>query len=281
MAISYVLQIMIYVIKSGNWSFTNNVMSLGTNFIYALEYDIALFVILVTILLSYKGKGDSKSWTNYHTPGGSSLTSKKQSLKSCLKKNLSKTQKNKIRLLYLKFYLTQIGAFLLLMVLPFLLGKVLEFVIMYLSFAIARYLLGFNYSLHYKKETTCITVGILVFGILSLAVPFFYVVLIIAVLFGIGLAILLHLSYKYKGMFLFAQAAKPDRFALLYVFFDGDISQNHVEKICYYKQLDDLQTSIIVEFTEGEKLSYIAWKHNYSLRMMNYKLDEAIEKLMK
>ena len=204
----------------------------------------------------------------------------KQSQKSNTKKNLTKTQRNKIRLVYVKFYLTQLGAFLLLMILPFLLGKVFEFLVMYLSFAVARYLLGFKYSLHYKKESICITVGIIVFGILSLAVPFFYVVLILAIFLGISLAILLHLSYKYKGFYLFAKMAKADRFALLYTYFDGDIEHHHVKVMCKHKGLDDFQAQIIAEFMDGNKMSYIAWKHNYSLRMMNYKIDEAIDKLI-
>lgn len=279
-AITYVLQVAIYVIKEGEWSFTNNIMSLSTHFIYAMEYNIALSVILFTILLLYKEKGDSNLWAKHLTHGGSSQTSMKHSQKSLRWKNLTKTQKNKIVILYVKLYLTQICGFLLLMVLPFLLGKVIEFLVMYLSFAIARYILGFKYSLHYNKETTCITVGVIVFGILSLAVPFFYIILIIAILYGVALAILLHLSYKYKGMWLFTQVAKHDKFALLYTFFDGDLSHEHVRKFCIYKGLDEFQTQLICEFTEGNKISYIAWKHNYSQRMTIYKLDEAIDLLL-
>ena len=129
---------------------------------------------------------------------------------------------------------------------------------MYLAFAIARYILGFNYSLHYKKEVICITVGVIVFGILSLAVPFFYVILIIAIAMGIALAVLLHLSYKYKGLFLFAKISKPDKFALLYVFFDGDITRDHVYKICKYKGLDEEHSCIIRDFMDGNKISFIA-----------------------
>ena len=123
-AIVYLLQIMIFVIKNGNLSLTeNHIMNLSATFIYALEYDIALSVVLYTIaLLSDKEKGDSKSWVKFQHLGLSSQTSKTNSRKSTLKKNLTKTQKRKIRLLYLKMYLTQIAAFLLLMVLPFLLG---------------------------------------------------------------------------------------------------------------------------------------------------------------
>jgi len=279
-AITFVLQIMIYVIKDGTFTLENKVMNLSAHFIYTLEYDIALSVILYTILLLYREKGDSKLWATSQDHGGSSQTSTKQSQKS-LRKNLTKTQKRKIRLLYLRVYLTQICAFLLLMVLPFLLGKVLEFLVMYLAFAIARYLLGFKYSLHYKKESMCITVGVIVFGILSLAVPFFYVTLVLAITLGVSLAILLHLSYKYKGMFLFAQVAKPDKFALLYTFFDGNLEYRHVKQMCIYKGLNQEETKLICEYTEGNKISYIAWKNNYSVRMTIYKLDEAIAKLTK
>ena len=151
---------------------------------------------------------------------------------------------------------------------------------MYLAFAVARYLLGFNYSLHYKKETTCITVGAIVFGILSLAVPFFYVNLVFAIAIGVFLAITLHISYKYKGFMLFNKVCKPDKYAVLYTFFDGDLSNHHIKVMCKHKKLDDLQTTLICEYLEGNKISYLAWKHNYSQRMTIYKLDEAIDKLL-
>lgn len=219
MAVVFTLQVMIFIIKSGSLQFNSIVMNLSATFIYALEYDIALSVILITlVLLSDREKGDSNLWTMSQPVGLSSQTSMKQSQKSNTKKTLTKTQRNKIRLLYVKLYLMQLGGFLLLMVLPFLLGKVLEFLVMYTAFAVARVILGFKYSLHYKKESLCITVGTIVFGILSLAVPFFYIVLIIAISMGIGLAVLLHLSYKYKGFYLFAKMAKADRFALLYTY---------------------------------------------------------------
>ena len=278
-ALTYVLQVIIYAIKEGNFSFQNNTMSLSTHFIYAIEYDIALSVILFTILLhTYREKGDSKLWTTYHTAGGFSQTSKKQSQKSSLK-NLTKTQRHKIRLLYVKFYATQLGAFLLLMVVPFLLGKVIEFLTMYTAFAITRYILGFNYSLHYKKESLCITVGIIVFGILALAVPFFYVTLIIALTLGIGLAVLLHLSYKYKGMYLFNKIAKPDKFAELYVLMDGDLSPHHVEVICKHKRLNEDQVKLMLLFAEGNKKAYIATKLGYEYKTIERKINECLDLL--
>ena len=276
----YTLQFMIYIIKSGNVSFGYVILPLTAQFIYTIEYDIALLVILVTISLYInREKGDSKVWTTDTAPGLSSQTLKKNSQKSLMKMNLTKTQRNKLKLFYVRVYLTQTFGFLLLMVLPFLLGKVFEFLVMYTAFAIVRYLLGFKYSLHFKKEAICITVGVIVFGILSLAVPFFYIVVIIAIALGVSLAILLHLSYKYKSMWLFNKVSKPDKFAVLYVFFDGDFSEHHVKKICKYKQLNNEQIHLIWDYVQGNKISYLAWKYNYSQRMINYKLDEAISKL--
>ena len=159
-------------------------------------------------------------------------------------------------------------------------GKVLEFLTMYFAFALARYILGFKYSLHFKKESTCITVGIIVFGILTLAVPFFEVIMIIAIAYGIGLAFLLHLSYKYKGMWLFSKISKPDKFALFYTYFDGNLEYNQVRRICKLKGLEPKEVDMVSDYTQGYKMTYLAKVYNYSLRMMNYKLDECIEKLL-
>ena len=276
-----ILQLMILVIKAGYFDGVNHIQPLSAAFVYALEYDIALLVILYTIsLFIYGEKGDSTQWVKFHNPGGSSQTSMTQSQKS-LQKNLTKKQKNKIRWLYTKMYLIQLGTFLLLLVLPFLLGKVVEFLVMYLAFAISRYILGFKYSLHFKKEALCVSVSLIIFGSITLAVPFFYVVAVMAILFGVSLAILLHLSYKYKSLWLFNQAAKPDKFAVLYTFFDGNTDASYITTICKYKGLDHFQTLLIVEYMACEKMSYMAKKRNYSQRMLIYKLDEAIDKLLK
>lgn len=281
-AVSLILQLMIYVIKTGSFSFENHIMNLSATFIYALEYDIALAVILFMISLCIYGeKGGSKTWETYQAHSGSSQITKKDSRKSYseLKKNLTKTQRNKLTLFWIRFYLIQILGFLLLMVLPFLLGKVFEFLVLYLSFAIVRYILGFKYSLHFKKESLCITVGVIVFGILALAVPFFYVVLILAIVLGIALAILLHMSYKYKSYWLFVQMAKQDKFATLYVIFDGNLEKENVKHKCLLKNIDAEWIPILIAYTEGNKISYIAKKHNYSVKTIERILNELIDKL--
>lgn len=282
MAVTMVLQVMIYVIKAGYFSTDNHDLPLSGFFIYTLEYDLALFVLLTTITLYIsREKGDSTVWTTYQDLGGSSQITKTSSQKlSSRKMTLTKTQRSRLTRFWVILYLHQLLGFLLLMVLPFLMGKVLEFLTMYLAFAIARYILGFKYSLHFKKESTCITVGIIVFGILTLAVPFFEVIMIIAIAYGIGLAVLLHLSYKYKGMWLFSKISKPDKFALLYTYFDGNLEYNHVRRICKLKGLEPKEVDMVSDYTQGYKMTYLAKVYNYSLRMMNYKLDECIEKLL-
>lgn len=280
--VTLLLQILLYAIKDGYFSNDNHVMNLSATFIYALEYDIALFVLLTTITLYIsREKGDSTVWTTYQVHGGSSQITKTSSQKlSSRKMTLTKTQRSRLTRFWVILYLHQLLGFLLLMILPFIMGKVLEFLTMYLAFAIARYILGFKYSLHFKKESTCITVGIIVFGILTLAVPFFYAIMIIAVAYGVGLAFLLHLSYKYKGMWLFSKISKPDKFALLYTYFDGNLEYNHVRRICKLKGLEPKEVDMVSDYTQGYKMTYLAKVYNYSLRMMNYKLDECIEKLL-
>ena len=277
--ISFLLQAFIVIIKNGYYDNLNRKITLSAQFVYEIEYLIALLIILYTIhLFMVREKGD-RLWATDKVLGGYSQTSKMQSQKS-KPKNLSKAQRKKIKLFYLKLYLIQIAGFSILMILPFLCSKVLEFLMMYLAFAIARAILGFKYSLHFKKEVICISVGVIVFGILTLAVPFFYVNVIFALVLGVGLAILLHLSYKYKGLFIFAKIAKPDKFALLYVFFDEDLSETHVKSICFHKNLSTEQIYIIWDYVQGLKISYLADKYNYSKRMFIYKLDEAIDKLI-
>lgn len=280
--ISYSLQLMIFVIKSGEFTLVNTIMNMSAHFIYAIEFDIALSVLLFTVSLYIdRGKGDSKRWAIYHTHSGSSQTSKTKLQRLSWKKTLTKRQRTRLFWLWVRLYVIQILGFAFLMILPFLTGKVLEFLIMYLAFAVTRYLLGFKYSLHFKNETLCITVGAVVFGILTLAVPFFYVEIIMAVLIGTGLAVFLHLSYKYKGFWLFAKMAKPDKYAALNVIFERSKDENYILRQCKYKGLDEETSKIVCEYMDGYKLSYISFRYNYSMKTIDRKLTEAIKKLNK
>ena len=84
-----------------------------------------------------------------------------------------------------------------------------------------------------------------------------------------------------KSKWLFNQVSKPDKFAVLYTFFDGDLGERHIKMICQHKGLDHFQTLLIYNYMRGEKLSYLAFKFNYSQRMLIYKLNEAIDALLK
>lgn len=279
--VDFIIQLMIFVIKAGYFSVDNHIMTISAHFIYSIELDIALSVFLATITLYIdKGKGDSKSWATYQDQSGFSQISKTKSQRLSWK-NLTKKQKNKLVWLYVRLYLIQILGFSIIMILPFLTGKVLEFLIIYLAFAVVRYILGFKYSLHFKSETLCISVGAVVFGILTLAVPFFYVDLIIAVLLGSGLAIFLHLSYKYRGFWLFVKMAKPDKFAALYVIFEGDLSERYILRTCKYKGLSVTDSCLVLDYMNCEKLSYLSYKYNYSVKTLDRKLTDAIDILNK
>ena len=165
------------------------------------------------------------------------------------------------------------------MILPFLFGKVFEFLLMYLCFAIVRYILGFKYSLHYTSEMICITVGVVTFGLLTLIVPHFAVDVVLAVLFGTTLGILLHLSYKYKSMNKFMEKIGKDRFAELYVIFNGNFNPAYIKRMCNHYMLTLEETNIVSDYIAGEKISYLAYKYSYGKTRFNEILDEIIAKL--
>lgn len=277
MITTIIYQLIIYGIKVGNMKFTNGIYNLELTFIYNLEYYIALIITLLFASLFFEGKGDNEKWTTFQAVGGFSQISKKKSQKSN-QNNLTPKQQKKIKLLYTRVFLIQTIGFAILMVLPFVLDKVFEFLTLYFSFAIVRVVLGFKYSLHFRKESTCIFVGVVVFSILTLVIPFFEVVVISAICIGITLALLLHFSYRYRGMWLFMQVANKDRYANLFVFFNGNTEYMYVKRMAkHYGVKDETKLSLIADYMSNFKLSYLAKKYNYSQRQINYMLDEIVE----
>ena len=279
LAITYVLQVIIFTIKAGYFQFAKLSMNLSDYIVYSLEYDIALFVLLLTIKVFIEEK-EGIVWTTWAAHGGFSQISKKKSQKS-KRKTLNQKTKRKLAWLYVRLWVTQLGGFLLVMILPFVFGKVLEFLIMYLCFCVVRYILGFKYSLHYKRETVCITTGVVVFGFLTLIVPSFQTDLVIGVLLGISLAILLHLSYRLKTANLFLIKVSRDRFAELYVVFNGRTEPEYINKMALHYGVDKDKINILIDYLNGEKLSYLSYKYNYSLRQINNILDEITDKVTK
>lgn len=286
MAITYFYQFLIYIFKTGILKAGNSVNGLELAFIFNLEYYIALIIAFSFVSLCFKEKGDNKLWATYLKAGGFSQMSKKKSqrLNSNPKKttNLTKAQQKKLRLFYAKVLICQCLGFLLLMVLPVLLGKLFEFLMMYFAFALVRAILGFKYSLHYKKESICIFVGVVVFAVLTLVIPFFHIVVIMAIAIGTALAIILHLSYKYRGMWLFLSVVNKDRYAELYTIFDGNIEYVHIMMMAKHYGIEgDMERHLLADYMTNFKLSYLAKKYNYSIRQINYKLDEILETIKK
>ena len=80
---------------------------------------------------------------------------------------------------------------------------------------------------------------------------------------------------------MFNKASKTDKFATLYTYLDGNLDYQYVRYRCLYKGLTSYQTDLIYGFLRGDKISYMAKIRNYSERMLIYKLDEAIDKLVK
>ena len=278
LVVDFLFQFAIYQIKSGVFSVTNHIPTLVETLCYTLELDIALSIVLLTIALFLdKEKGEQLCQTYLHH-GSSSQTLTKHSQRSKWK-TLTKKTKRKIIFLYVRITMCQTGGFLLLMILPFLFGKVFEFLLMYLCFAIVRYILGFKYSLHYTSEMICITVGVVTFGLLTLIVPHFAVDVVLAVLFGTTLGILLHLSYKYKSMNKFMEKIGKDRFAELYVIFNGNFNPAYIKRMCNHYMLTLEETNIVSDYIAGEKISYLAYKYSYGKTRFNEILDEIIAKL--
>lgn len=272
-AISFALQGLIAGIKTGLVRDFNRELTFSESIAFQIEYDIALLTILRTVKLFLDKEKGTQVCENL---GGFSQKSKKKLQTS---KVLTSKQVRKLRLLYLRITLLQLGAFLLVMLLPFLIGKVYEFLTMYFCFCVVRYILGFKYSLHFKKEWLCILVGVIVFGFLSLVVPNFAINLVLGVVFGVGLAITLHISYKYKSMTLFFKKVGKDRFAELYVIFDGNFELEYVKKMAHHYGLSDEETAILLSYVGGDKLSYIAYNFNYSTIYINKILDRIIDQL--
>lgn len=274
--VTFVLEFLVSIIKSGGFNFSNPELPLSTYFIYHLEYELALIIILATLGLCIEEKGAIKSWITSQEVGGSSQTLRKNSQKQKL---LTKKQKNKIFFIYVKTYLLQFLTFGIVIILPFLVGKPLEFFLMYISFCLVRYILGFKYSLHFTKEIYCIITSVVTFGVITLVVPFFYINVIAALLFGSGLALILHFSYQYKSFKLFIFAANKDRYAELYVYFNGNTTDKYISTMGKHYGLNDLEVKLLIDYMNHEKLSYLAEKYNYSLIYINNLLDKIIDKI--
>ena len=72
-----------------------------------------------------------------------------------------------------------------------------------------------------------------------------------------------------------------DRFATLYVIFNGNLENDYIRKMSFHYGLSKLETDMIIDYANGEKISYMCYKYNYGKTRMNELLDSIIEKLAK
>lgn len=282
MVVTFILQYAIQVIKT---SIVNNIsqleLPLSLLFIFNVEYYLALSLVVAWLTLMQEGV--LKLWTVL-AHGGSSQTSRTKLWKSNPKTttNLTNKQKRKLRLLYARLFITQSLGFLFVMLFPILIGKWLEFMIVYLSFALTRYVLGFKKSLHFKREIICISVAAVLFWFITLITPSFNIILIIAILYGIGLATLLHFTYRYKRLYLFKSVANKDRYAEFYMALNADMSEHKVRITCNHFNISKDDTEMLVLYLcNKEKISYIAYKFKITEMTVNRHLDDILEIIVK
>lgn len=281
MIITFVLQYAIKVIKTNSIYLIQEVCPLSILFILNVEYYLALSLVVAWLMLMQEGV--LKLWTA-GAHGGSSQTSRTKLWKSNQKTttNLTNKQKRKLRLLYARLFITQSLGFLFVMLFPILIGKWLEFMIVYLSFALTRYVLGFKKSLHFKREIICISVAAVLFWFITLITPSFNIILIIAILYGIGLATLLHFTYRYKRLYLFKSVANKDRYAEFYMALNADMSEHKVRITCNHFNISKDDTEMLVLYLcNKEKISYIAYKFKITEMTVNRHLDDILEIIVK
>lgn len=276
MIITFILQYVIAVIRLNTIEIEQLTLPLSLVFIFNVEYYLALALIVAWLVLLQEGV--SKKWTVL-THGGSSQISTTKSWKSNQKKNLTKKQKTKLRLLYARLFITQGLAFLFIMLFPIFIGKWTEFMVVYLSFAITRYILGFKKSLHFKREIICISVATVLFWLITLITPSFSILFIISIIYGIILAVVLHLSYRFKRLYLFKSVANKDRYAEFYMIMNADFSENKVKLYCNHFNLDETDSEILrLYLCEKSKISVIAYKFKITEMTVNRHLDDILEK---
>lgn len=189
---------------------------------------------------------------------------------------LSKEQRVNIYKVRIKFIATQVVSFTFLFTLAFFVDKIIEFSVMYLSFFVIRYILGYKYSMHFMKESIW---SIAIFGGLIFFIPGFNLFASPSIIFGVVLAIISHTFYKYRGMCMFMDIASKDRYADLFVELNGNTSELNIRTMAQIWELDKFHSDLLVDYMQKGKLTYLAYKYNYSDRQINYELDEIVKKI--
>lgn len=256
--------------------------SISNAFLFALnfEYDIALVLSLVflSLVLPFGHKKGDEKCPTIPDASGSSPTSMnslpKNSPKKKTKTELSPTAKKRLRLLKIKVFTLQTIAIIVIAFFPWIVGRPVEFSLVYASFYLTRMTLGFSRSLHFKSELACISIGAVTFWLLTFLAPSISVCVIMALVYGSATAIIFRLYWELHDLLLYKKASKMDRYAMLYTAFKGNTIERHIVGVMRAKGYGKDDIHIIVLYMDRIKVEGIAAEMNYSKRFIESKITD-------
>ena len=284
-AVSLGLNELIALLRINTYALWHNKIS--NSFLFALnfEYQIALvlsFLFLSIALPLVQKKGEPQCLTDMDAGGSSPNTMNslpRKSPKAKANNELSPKTKKRLRILKAKVIAIQTVALVMIAFLPWAVGRPVEFSLVYASFCLTRYTLGFSHSLHFKSELVCVTVGAVVFWLLTLLTPSVEVCLIMSLAYGAAMAIGFRLYWELHDLILYKKAAKLDRYAMLFAAFKGDLSPKHVFGIMRIRGYGSDDIELVQAYLSKEKVEAIAFDRNYSKRAIESKLTELATEL--
>lgn len=242
-----------------------------------IEYNLSLILVFafITIIMVEK-KGETLCKTNLGVGGSSQNTTNSLPKNSKIaKNNLPPKYRKRLRWLKVKVIAIQTIALIVIAALPWFSGRATEFALVYASFCMTRLMLGFNRSLHFKSELSCVTIGALCFWALTFLTPSVEVLIILSLCYGAGLALGFRLWWELHDLMMYHKAAKTDRYAMLYVVFKGNCDPKHINGVMRAKGYTDSDEIKIVQlYMAKEKVEYIAHYMTFAKITIEKKLTE-------
>ena len=277
-AVTFILNegISLFRLKAGQlWLQLPNSIGFALN----IEYDLALVLAFgfLTLLIPWKKKGGSEPCPTSRGAFGSSPNMPKPVQKSgkTAKTDIPPQIKKRLRLLKAKFITIQTIGIIVIAALPWFTGRPVEFALVYVSFCLTRLILGFGRSLHFESEMVCLTSGALTFWGLTFLVPSAEVLVITSIVYGAGTALGFRLYWELHDLMMYKKATKTDRFAMLYVVFDGDCNPKHINGMMRsmgFSNKDDIK--MVQLYMQREKVEYIADWMGYAKITVEKKLTD-------
>lgn len=232
-------------------------------FALSIEYALALALALglLTLVIPWKKKGGKELCLTSQDACGSSPSTTNSSPKpsKIAKTNLPPKYRKRLRWLKAKVMAVQTIALIVIAALPWFTGRPVEFALAYASFCMTRLMLGFNHSLHFKSELSCVTIGALCFWALTFLTPSVEVLIILSLCYGAGLALGFRLWWELHDLMMYHKAAKTDRYAMLYVVFKGNVDPKHINGVMRAKGYTDKDEIKMTQmYMQRDKVDYIA-----------------------